>query len=115
MTGEHKYPPRFYYTSYALGSSAILWCIKDSIVSVLQALKIKNFAVFVGSHTFWIYLWHIPVVDYMINRCDAFTRFLTTYIMAIFLAYLQSIIVEKYCRNLRNDKLSKKIKMIFVG
>ena len=67
LTGEHKYPPRFYYTSYALGSSAILWCIKDSIVSVLQALKIKNFAVFVGSHTFWFYLWHIPVVDYMIN------------------------------------------------
>lgn len=115
LTGDYKYPPRLYYTSYALGFSAILWRYRVRIVDFLKKTKIKNFALFVGSHTFWIYLWHIPIVDNMVSRYDSITCFFTTYFVSIILTYLQSLIVGKICRCVNNEESSKYLKMIFEG
>ena len=56
-----KYPPRLYYLSYGLAwSSMLLW------ISEERDAKIYNnaFVEFVGSHTMWIYLWHILALKF---------------------------------------------------
>lgn len=115
LTGEYKYPPRFYYTCYALGFSAILWHFKDTIVRCLKKTKMIKFALFVGSHTYWVYLWHIPFIDSMAGKYHIIIYFVIAYFSAILLTYLQSRIVQIVCGSLRNDYISKNIKMIFVG
>lgn len=115
LTSDYKYPPRFFYTSYALGTSALLWYYRKKIVAFLEVVKIKNFALFVGSHTFWIYLWHIPIVDKMAGKYNAVICFITAYSISIILSYTQNLVVEKYCNSLNNKNVSKYVKMIFVG
>lgn len=115
LTGLYKYPPLIYYSSYALGMSSILWYYKDRIVSLLEKIRLRQFAVFVGSHTFWIYLWHIPIVDYMIKRYDSLICFVAAYLFPIIIVYIQTMFIN-YCNTfIKNPKIPKYLKMIFIG
>ena len=51
---NYKYPPTSYYIIYGIAASAFLYVIRSKL-SVL----INRFTVFIGSHTLWIYLFHI--------------------------------------------------------
>ncbi len=51
-----KYPPTFYYLAYALFCSFFLLLICEEKVNMLFKNK---FIIFISSHSFWIYLWHI--------------------------------------------------------
>lgn len=62
-TSEYKYPPQFYYMSYALGGTLGLWMCRKRIVTVLSIVRIDKFAKFIGQHTYWLYLIHIPIVE----------------------------------------------------
>jgi len=114
-TQAFKYPPRLYYTSYALGISAILFVYRERIVFLLEKVHLLRFSSFVGSHTFWIYLWHIPIVDYMTNYCDSITTFFTVYSMTILIVYIQTILIKKMCNWIDSPVVYKNIKMIFLG
>lgn len=114
-TGRFKYPPRLYYTLYALGISAILWYYRNNIVWVLIKVKLFQFAKFVGSHTFWIYLWHIPIVDYMVEKYDSSISFVVVYFSAIIITFIQTVIIEKVCECVNSIYLRKNLKMIFIG
>ena len=114
-TGKFKYPPRVYYVIYALGASGLLWCFRQQITRFLYATRIKGFALFVGSHTLWIYLWHIPFVDYMVNEYDSPTTFVTVYFAAFSITYLQVILVNKVCERINRPVLRKNLQMIFIG
>jgi len=115
LTGQYKYPPQIYYSSYALGMSAVLWYYKDRMVSFLEKIRLRQFAVFVGSHTFWIYLWHIPIVDYMIRRYDSFICFVTAYFLPIIIVVIQTMFVKTSSSLIKNQTVSKYLKMIFIG
>ena len=114
-TAKFKYPPRVYYVVYALGASGLLWCFRQQISRFLNAIRIKDFALFVGSHTFWIYLWHIPFVDYMVNKYDSPTTFVTVYFTAIAITYIQVTLVNKFCERINRPVLRKNLQMIFIG
>lgn len=114
-TQAFKYPPRFYYTCYALGISAILFVYRERIVFLLEKVHLLRFSSFVGSHTFWIYLWHIPIVDYMTNYCNSITTFFTVYSMAVLIVYIQTILIKKMCNWIDSPVVCKNIKMIFLG
>lgn len=51
-----KYPPRLYYLSYGLAWSLMLLRISEERDAKIYC---NAFVEFVGSHTMWIYLWHI--------------------------------------------------------
>lgn len=55
-----KYPPRIYYLSYGIACSFILllYC-EGKVLKVFSNVIIK----FVSSHSMWIYLWHILVLQ----------------------------------------------------
>ena len=115
LTSHYKYPPQIYYTSYALGGSAILYVYRIKITSFLESIGLLKFASFVGSHTFWIYLWHIPMVDYMVTRYNSPTTFGVVYFTAILITYIQTLLVEKACNKIESQPFSKNLKMIFIG
>jgi peptidoglycan/LPS O-acetylase OafA/YrhL len=114
-TDDYKYPPQIYYTSYALGISFILYVYRSKIVYLLKAIRLQKFASFVGSHTLWIYFWHIPIVEYMAEHFNTITTFVTVYFLSIFVTYLQSFLVNKICGGINNQKLCKHLQMIFIG
>lgn len=114
-TDDYKYPPQIYYTSYALGISFILYVYRSKIVVLLKAIRLQKFASFVGAHTLWIYFWHIPIVEYMAEHFNTITTFVTVYFVSIFVTYLQSVIINKICSGINNQKLRKNLQMIFIG
>lgn len=54
-TQNYKYPPQLYYLSYALFSIHLVYLIVKKTAKYMS-LKI---AVWLSSHSLWIYLWHI--------------------------------------------------------
>lgn len=114
-TQMYKYPPRIYYLAYALGVSAVLWLSRQIICEILRNIRLYAFAQFVGSHTFWIYLWHIPFVDYMVKRYDSLTTFITVYFIAIFITYIQTMAVNKLCDSISRPIFRKNLQMILIG
>ena len=114
-TSKFKYPPQIYYTSYALGLSAFLYLCRNRIVIALRSIRLLDFSAFVGSHTFWIYLWHIPMVDYMSTRYDAPVTFFTVYFSSILITYMQTILVNRICASIENPTFRKNLKMVFIG
>lgn len=108
LTSLHKYPPRIYYTSYALGISLVLWACRKYILFFFKKIHAKSIMVFIGSHTYWLYLWHIPFVYFLGNRFDPLSRFLIIFIGAYLIVCLQDFLVRRYIKN-------NKIRIIFNG
>lgn len=98
LTSEYKYPPRLYYTSYGLGCTLVMWNYRTKIESFFNLIHIKQFAQFVGSHTFWLYLWHIPMVDIVGNHLCAAIRFFLIFGGALICVAFQDFIVKQFVR-----------------
>ena len=81
-----KYPPRIYYISYGLFCSILL-------IMICNRYKLKVFKnkliVFISSHSMWIYLWHIS----MLNVYKYFKLPEIWYIKLIFVYIISFIIV----------------------
>lgn len=114
LTGAQKYPPRFYYTSYALGIGLLLILYRERVVNLLNKLKLLKFTLFVGANTFWIYLWHIPLVDYIAGKYHPLTCFAIVYTFSIAMVYIQKKIVDHACLH-TSKGVEKYIRMIFQG
>lgn len=71
LTGEYqgtqicKYPPRLYYTSYAMMCVVLLWQFRKQLTDILRWMHLDEFGIFIGSHTMWIYFWHIIGLIYL--------------------------------------------------
>ncbi len=97
-TSEYKYPPRLYYTSYGIACTLLLWICRKRIERLIGLLHLSQFTKFVGSHTYWLYLWHIPIVDVV---GDAFTpaiRFILIFGIALACVTIQSVVVTQFVR-----------------
>jgi len=115
-TQVYKYPSSTYYLSYALSVSLFLWIYGDYIWTKLND-KIKQFTLFIASHSIWIYLWHIPFI-FIINTTDVnyFIEYLFVLFFAISITFLQVYILEKYILpNMSNLKIKKNLKTLFKG
>lgn len=118
LTSKYKYPPQLYYTSYALAACILLWLIRNQIVIFLKKLPIQftQLFCFIGTHSMWIYLWHILLVEYFRNQFSATIRYILVYSIATGIVYLQNLIVKDFiCKRIRNDHLIKNIKIVFIG
>ncbi|MCD8302993.1 MAG: acyltransferase [Prevotellaceae bacterium] len=121
-TGEYrptqafKYPPRLYYLSYALGVVSVLWLCRSWLARLVVSLRIAPLVCYVGSHTFWIYLWHVLVLSLMHGRANATVRFFVIYVVAIVLSYVQTRLVTLLCdRYVKSPSLRRDILTVLVG
>ena len=114
LTNTQKYPPQLYYLSYALAWIYGLWLLKKSIVSFTNKLHLNGTLVFIGSHTMWIYFWHIVILDFVDILESATFRYVLTITFAVTITLIQHEIIIKvthYC----SPTIARYSKMIFDG
>lgn len=107
-TADSKYPPRIYYLTYALSITLILWIFRGYLVILSQKIHLLNFFGFIGSHTYWLYLWHIPFVDIVNTQYSYPIRFCIIFGGALSCVVIQDYIVKHYIYN-------RKLAAIFNG
>lgn len=110
MPQSYKYPPTLYYVAFSL----IMTFTVFMIIKSLKIGKINPLFEFASSNTIWIYLWHIPVVEFF-KRNDSNTNFIIKYLSAIVIAStivcIQTLIVNKIVWS----KKKSIIKTVFTG
>lgn len=116
LTQSFKYPPQIFYISYAMACTLFLWISRGCILNIVNKLPrtMCNIILFIGSHTIWIYLWHIPILELVDDIGLPLFRFILVYILSVLITYLQVwIIKSKLC--IKDNALKKNIEAIFIG
>ena len=116
-TQHLKYPPRLYYLSYAMALSLFLWMIKDLLFRCFEntSQRLVRLVTYIGSHTIWIYLWHIPLLSLVEPIDSALLRFLIVFVLASLVAYIQEVIVLKLTSNMLDSKWKKNLRKVLIG
>lgn len=118
QTNDYKYPPRFYYLSYALIIILLLYKYRDILLKISQKIHVFKCFRFIGSHTIWIYFYHIPIVEYLVPRnlpASWVYRYMIVLAIAGFFTYIQSYVVNSLAEKLKNKKISYYLKVLLVG
>lgn len=119
---EFKYPPRLPYFAYGMTIIYFLWCYRGYITEFCSKLKIVNFIQYIGTHSIWIYFWHILFLGFYgpFNSIkflsDGGGKFLTITILSIAAAFLQERIILYFCFRCKlNNKVSNLLNTFFIG
>ncbi|MCG5610684.1 acyltransferase family protein [Klebsiella pneumoniae] len=105
----YKYPPTLYYISYSVVMTIVVFY---AIEKYLPVARLPSILFSMSSNTIWIYLWHIPVVEYF-YRYNPSVNFIIKYVFAVtiatILALTQKKIISKFFSKYRI------MKVIFTG
>jgi Acyltransferase family len=129
-----KYPPSLYYYSYGIFVSMILWLGSEKLERGLASIKtLRRVIMFIASHTIWIYLWHIPLINLLAGKHSLWTCWSTgffhpgsrfgfvveyclIYSIAVVITALQHVLVTKsVIPRFRSTKVKKNLRTIFIG
>lgn len=109
QTQNYKYPFQLYYLSYSVLVSGLL-------IKLTKSIRIKGFLydkviLFISTHSFWIYLWHILPVTFL-NHFSLvwYIKYIMVLVIAVLFTICQSIIIEKL-----QGKVNPEILNIFRG
>lgn len=113
-TQLYKYPPSIYYLSYAFIWVGTLWLLRMKIYQLTLSFHMDFLLRFIGSHTMWIYFWHIIVLHY-IEECNSpFIKYLTVLFLGTAITYLQHRLVFFVTKRM-SPLATKNVRMIFDG
>ncbi len=116
QTQSYKYPPRFYYLSYAFGVSFFFYSLMT--YNVIKFSLIGNLLSYLGSRTMWIYLWHIYVL-FLMKWLGFDYHFLVKLVIlittSVSLALLQEIMVSLAAEGISNTVYKKSVIKVFTG
>lgn len=117
-TQKFKYPPEGYYFSYALLVSIFLFYV-SKFTKAFNAISQNKFIIFVGSSTFWIYLWHWYFLKlYYSHNFDLhyIIKFLVIFLLTVALVFLQNKVLLYILNKFSFKQKTKKIFItIFTG
>lgn len=112
----YKYPPQAYYMTYGITLTLFLWLIRKQIVLFFDKIKIIRAVEFIGSHTMWIYFWHIFLLVFVAeNISSSAIRFFVVFVFACLFGYLQSIVLNRVAMRCKKESTKKKLFMLFNG
>lgn len=106
---EYKYPPTMYYISF---SFVMIMIVNYFFDFFLKTRKLPKLILDVSSNTIWIYLWHIPVVEFFHRNnlaVDFTLKYTLAVILSISIALVQVFLIRKLAPN------SKLMNVIFTG
>lgn len=118
-TQTFKYPPEGYYLSYALTISLILLYL-SRYTKIFTVFMNNKLVAFIGSSTFWIYLWHWYYLKlyylYHINT-NYLIQFLLILLLTLATVYIQKNMLFLLLNKLPNDLKTMKqmLTTIFTG
>lgn len=115
--------------TYGMGCIGLLWLIKDYLLAFLNRIPfLEKSAVFIGSHTMWIYLWHILFLEFMSLFCASLSvairfihmpfwgaRFIFVFGLSCIMTFLQSLLVNRLKTACPNNRVLKWSHPILVG
>ncbi len=114
-----KYPPTAYYLSYAVAVSSLLWLAMNPIIETIKRFKQgEKFILFCSRNSMWLYLWHIPFVEFFraLDYSNIGVNFFVAYACAALLAWLQSKLIRlALMPKLKSDNLRRNVKLILTG
>lgn len=111
-----KYPPQLYYTSYALVITSLLWAYRKQILRGLDAIKLSKTMSFIGSHTLWIYFWHVIVLLIIGQRISNYVVLITVVLLvAIIIDWIQVRFINLLIMRVNNERINKNLSIIFLG
>lgn len=116
-TNNYKCPPLLYFSCFGLGCSMVFWLLKDPIYNLTKTLRIDKLMTFIGSHTMWFYLLHIPVVMVAVHLpVGKFLQFVFTLVITAIITFIFVSFIEKVVMNhLKSESAKKNVKLIFLG
>lgn len=114
LISAYKYPPHFIYLIYGIGCSLFLYSIKSTFAMIDRFPIAKSFISFVGSHTIWIYIWHIPVISIFQNSYCWEIRFLIILLIPATVCYVQSLLVNSLSKKISEHNY-RLIERVFIG
>lgn len=90
---DYKYPPRFYFLTYGIIVSALLWLPRE-YYSKLNNLSLLQF---MGQNSMWIYLWHIFVL-YIVSIFPLpwFIKWPVVTSVSAFIVWIQSKLADAF-------------------
>ena len=107
-TWHFKYPPQLYYVSYAMACIGILFILRQPVSRFLERIYLARFFSFVGSHTLWLYFYHIIMLFALKSiSISSPIRFLSVFVGALLLTGIHNLVFKKI--------ENKTIKAIFIG
>lgn len=121
-TQEFKYPPSYYYVSYAIMVSILLWLCAEQISALFNTLKVNGLVLFTAQNSIWIYLWHIMFLQYYYFLASTFSlsgflmKYLCVFVLSIAVTYIQVFLVKKFILPLfKSQKVKKNIYALLTG
>lgn len=112
----YKYPPQAYYMTYGITVTLFLWITRKQIVLFFDKIKVLRAVEFIGSHTMWIYFWHIFLIVFIAeNISSSAIRFLVVFIFACLFGYLQSIVLNIFVMRCKKESTKKMLFILFNG
>ena len=112
-TGLYKYPPQIYYLSYAVTIILLLWMYREPLYKVTKRISIDKVLCFMGSHSLWVYFWHIVVLLVIEHSNIHFLiKYLVVVSISLLVTYIQSLIVSKMQPYIKSETLRKNIKIV---
>lgn len=117
----YKYPPKLPYITYGLVVVFFLWAIRKYIWKALSFLNIDRFVQYIGTHSIWIYFYHIVVMTFYspFNSLEYLSegggKMLIVTIISIALAYSQEKIISLLCKSNIKDSSKRLLRSIFIG
>ncbi|NJB86537.1 fucose 4-O-acetylase-like acetyltransferase [Lewinella marina] len=115
-TQQYKYPVAFYYLSYAMAVSLLLWIKGEDIWSRLGNWG-RRYIHFISRHSIWLYLWHIPLVraaGYVDLPFEA--EYPLVIVLATCLAALQMRVIEALVLSwVSNRAVIKNVRLMLMG
>jgi len=113
---RYKYPPTFYYLSYAVGVSLLL----SGLVELLQigSMFPGRILGWIGKRTMWTYLWHIFIL-YLLSWLHFESNFIIMFLVvsaaAVSIVVIQERILKLILTKVINDETRRRATMVFSG
>lgn len=114
QTQMYKYPPSLYYLSYAFIWICALWLSRKYIQKMMIFFHLNRILKFMGSHTMWIYFWHIVVLYYIEDINSSILKYLIVVFLSSIATYIQHMVVAAVSKHL-SPSTDKYARMIFDG
>lgn len=114
LTQAEKYPPRLYYLAYAFTCICALWLLRNQIRRFSQKCQIGALFSFIGSHTMWIYFWHIIVLYFLRDVHSALPKYIIVVFISVTTTYAQHILVKGLLRH-TTVPIGKYFRYVFDG
>ncbi|WP_414713482.1 acyltransferase family protein [Siccibacter turicensis] len=114
---NYKYPPQIFYITYSVFMTCTLYLALEYYSNRNRTVFSNNkILCFMSSNSIWIYLWHIPVVEYFKlsgNEWEFYKRYVLVIIVSVFIAYIQVTFIKSVFKQKTN--VSRVINKIFTG